>query len=534
MTEALAISDVSVDRAYGADEVDVLPPVFMPYQQRLWTAIETHNLVVVEKSRRTGFSWAVAAVAEMYAALKREDRGQDVYYMGYDKDMTREFVGYVGDWAKQLQAAASEMEEEILPDPDKPEKFITVYRIKFASGFEVSSLPSVPRALRGKQGLVIIDEAAFIDDLEEVIKAALALLMWGGRVVIISTHNGETNAFNTLITDIRGKRRAGYVMRLTFDEAMDEGLYRRIALTTHVDWTQEREDAFRADILQKYADNADEELNVIPNPSTGAYLPGILIERRSVKDIPVLRYNAPLGMATWSQRAREETIEHWIEENIKPILDRIDSTEPHAIGQDFGRSRDLTVIWLLAISTSLGRNTRMVIELRNTPFEQQKQILWYVLSHVWFRKAILDAGGNGAHLAEITAQKFGSRVEELKFTEDWYRREMPPMKTALEDAMLDIPMDRDIHTDLRSLKLIRGIARIADHTRVDPKAPRHGDAAIALALAYCASCADPEEYGYEGIGSRNTESRNGWRDHADQFDEDDEPATTSGMMPDLR
>jgi len=45
--------------------------------------------------------------------------------------------------------------------------------------------------LRGKQGRVIIDEAAFHDNLEELLKAALALLMWGGEVRIISTHNGD-------------------------------------------------------------------------------------------------------------------------------------------------------------------------------------------------------------------------------------------------------------------------------------------------------------------------------------------------------
>ena len=64
------------------------------------------------------------------------------------------------------------------------------------------ALPSVPRALRGKQGLVIVDEAAFHGELAEVIKSALALLMWGGQVVIVSTHNGVANPFNLLLDDV--------------------------------------------------------------------------------------------------------------------------------------------------------------------------------------------------------------------------------------------------------------------------------------------------------------------------------------------
>ena len=44
-------------------------------------------------------------------------------------------------------------------------KAINAFRIKFASGFEIMALSSAPRGLRGKQGVVIIDEAAFVDQL---------------------------------------------------------------------------------------------------------------------------------------------------------------------------------------------------------------------------------------------------------------------------------------------------------------------------------------------------------------------------------
>ena len=509
-----------------------LPPVFLPYQQQLWQAVDSNRLTVVEKSRRTGYSWAMGAIAATYASQSRDAGGQDVLYMGYDQDMTREFIDYVGDWAKSIQAAASDVEEFVFTDPEKPEKDIKAFRIKFASGFEVIALPSVPRALRGKQGLVILDEAAFMDNLGETLKAALALLMWGGRVVVVSTHNGETNEFNTLINDIRGGRRRGVVLRLTFDEALAQGLFKRICFVKGDTWTPEKEAAWKAEILAIYGDNADEELNVVPNPATGAWLSAALIEARSVKDLPVLRYTAPAGMATWTETARNAEVGDWIVAHIDPVLTALPD-EPYAVGEDFGRHRDLTVIWVLGISPQLIRHTRLVIELRDVPFDNQKQILHYVLSKLRFRKAILDAGGNGAHLAELTAQRFGARVEQLKFTEDWYRAEMPPLKSALEDAMLTIPMDRDIHTDLRNLKLIRGIARIADRTRVDEKATRHGDAAIALALAYAASRMPPEEYGYEAVGRHADDPEERWRRAPTHFPED-ERRPASGWLPDLR
>ena len=55
------------------------------------------------------------------------------------------------------------------------------------------------RSLRSKQGHVVIDEAAFVDDLAELLKAAMALQMWGGSVSILSTRNGDDNPFNIMI-----------------------------------------------------------------------------------------------------------------------------------------------------------------------------------------------------------------------------------------------------------------------------------------------------------------------------------------------
>jgi phage FluMu gp28-like protein len=130
-------------------------------------------------------------------------------------------------------------------------------------------------------------------------------------------------------------------------------------------------------------------------------------------------------------------------------------------------------------------------------------------------------------------QRYGARVEEVKFTEDWYRQNWPPAKAAIEDDNVTLPMDRDIHTDLRSVKLIRGVARIADRTRVNEKATRHGDAAIAFVLAHAASCADPEEYAYEPAEAPRAQDSRKWRDRPEDFEDDDRPAG-AGILPALR
>ena len=512
-----------------------LPVVFLPYQQRLSLAIVAHPVVVVEKSRRTGFTWAVAADAMMTASAERAAGGMDVLYMGYEKEMTREFIEYVANWAKQVQAAASEVEEFIFTDPEKPDADILAFRVRFASGFEVVALPSVARALRGKQGLVVLDEAAFHDDLDGVLKAAFALLIWGGKVVVISTHNGDTNPFNVLVQDVRAGRKPYHLQRLTFSEALAEGLYRRICLTTGKTWSPAGEAAWEAEIRGIYGDNADEELDVIPNPSTGSFIPAPLIEARMVDGIPVLRWECTKEFTMWAEHLRHAETQDWIDANLKPVLNRLDRETSHCFGNDVARTTDLWVFWPLAIGRDLVRRTPFILELRNVPFAQMRQILWYILDRMpRLRGGMMDATGLGMQFAEETMQKYGSTIVPVMLNEPWYRENMPAFKGAFEDAMITVPRDREVLGDLRMLKMVRGVARVPQATKAEDGKRRHGDAAIAGALAYASSRAEPEIYEYEAAGPAAV-SATGWTDTAAErnWAEDHLPPGRS-FLPDRR
>jgi phage FluMu gp28-like protein len=516
--------------------VSDLPSVFLPYQQRFMATVDANAVTVVEKSRRTGFSWAAGAIAALTASATRAAGGMDVLYMGYEKDMTREFIDYVGNWAKQMGRAAGEVQEFIWTDPDHPEREILAFRIHFASGYEVVALPSVARALRGKQGLVILDEAAFHDDLEAVLKAAFALLIWGGKVVVISTHDGEQNPFNVLVNDVRSGRRPYALLRTTFDDALADGLYRRVCLTRGIEWTEAGEAAWRAEIVAIYAGNEDEELFVIPNPTSGTFLPGPLIEARMVPGIPVLRWTCVAGFDLWAKHLREAEAKDWIAENLAAVLHSLDADCPHVFGFDIARRGDLTDIWPLAIGRDLVRRTPFVVELRNCPFEQQRQILWHIIERLpRLRGGRMDATGLGMQLAEETMQKFGASVVPVMMNEPWYREQMPPLKSAFEDAMITIPRDREIGDDYRMLKLVRGVARVPERRRNAEGERRHGDAAIAGALAYEASRAEPEIYDYEAARRdrvREGVTSTGWSDRPRP--DDGERTAPGGFLPAMR
>ncbi len=479
----------------------LLPDVFLTYQQQLMAAVSLHAVTVVEKSRRTGYSWAAAAIAALTASTARGEGGQDVLYMGYEKEMTREFIGYVADWAREFQLAASDVQEFVWQDPDKPETAIGAFRIRFASGYEVVALPSVPRALRGKQGLVILDEAAFMDDLAEVLKAALALLIWGGKVLVISTHNGETNPFNELVQDIRAGRKPYALLRCTLDDALADGLYRRVCMTTKQPWSAEAEATWRADLVARYGAGAAEELFVIPSPTTGTWLPAPLIEARMDPAVPVLRWSPPApGFVQWPEHLRVAEVQGWLERDVLPRLLALDATLPHCLGMDFGRRVDLSVLWPLALHRDMSLRTPFLLELRDMPFSQQEQLLFWLLDRLpRLRAAALDAGGNGMALAEKAGQRYGERVLQVMLSEPWYREHMPRLKAAIEDGALNLPQDRDVGDDFRALRLVRGVARVPDRTSGSDGGKRHGDAAIAGALAVFASRAEPEEYGYRPV-----------------------------------
>lgn len=487
-----------------------LPDVFLPYQQALMASVSHHAVTVVEKSRRTGYSWAAAAIAALTAAAEGAAGGSDVLYMGYNLEMAREFIDYVADWARQLSPAAVEVKEHIFTDPDRPEKEIKAFRVEFASGFKVLALPSVPRALRGMQGLVILDEAAFHDDLDELLKAAFALLIWGGKVVVISTHDGDTNPFNVLVQDIRAGRKPYHLLRCTFDDALRDGLYRRICLKSGATWSPEGEAKWRADIIANYGDAADEELHVIPSASSGSAIPAPLIEARMQAGIPVLRLECKADFVHWPDHLRQAHIRDWCEEHLALLLAALDASEPHAFGMDFGRSGDLSVLWPMAIRRDLVRRTPFMVEMRNVPFQQQEQVLYFVVDRLpRFRAGKLDARGNGQYLAERAMQRYGAaRIEQVMLTEGWYRDHMPPFKAAFEDATIIVPLDRDVLGDIRSLAWIRGIIRVPQKNTQDAVAgQRHGDAAIAGALGWAASQVEPEEYGYRPAAASRPRDR---------------------------
>ena len=485
-----------------------LPKVLLPYQQRTVSLLDSTgtNVLLVEKSRRIGLTWGLAAYAVLRAARAKAAGGMDVMYISYSQEMTREFIDACAMWARAFGLAAQEAQETFWADADPSgDRSIKAFRIGFASGFEVMALSSAPRGLRGKQGVVIIDEAAFVEQLRELLKAALAFLMWGGQVVVCSTHDGAENPFNEAVQDILAGRSPYHHLRIDLDDALRDGLFQRICLVRGRSWSPEAEAAWRQEIIDFYGDGADEELFCVPSASSGAWLPAPLIEARMVKDVPCLRLDLPSDFLHRAPLDRASLLAPFTEA-LNDALKGLDMGPQYAAGFDFARVADLSVLSLLAIEQRLRRREALSIEMRGVPGDEQKAVVREVLSAVRERLvgAAFDATGMGWTVAEDMGRVFGLREGEdgaglvwaVKFTEDWYRLHMPPLKAAFEDDAIAIGRDADHLADLRAVKVVRGTPRVPPTREGEKGRRRHGDYAIALALAHFASRQRWVEYAY--------------------------------------
>jgi hypothetical protein len=250
-----------------------MPKVLLPYQQKYLA--NKSPVRIIRKSRRIGLSWALAGDCALDAA--RQD-GISTTYISYDKETTLQFISDAASWARAYNLVASEVEEFVFTDEDDS---ILAFRLRFASGFNITALSSKPRNIRGRKGRLVFDEYSFHDDPEGLLKAAIALLIWGAKIDIISSVNSLCGFFEELCFKIAPER-GYYVQETTFDDALADGLYKRICLVNGEEWSAENEKDWRAKIILEYGADADEELFCLPASEKNSLFDIAAVDRQAV------------------------------------------------------------------------------------------------------------------------------------------------------------------------------------------------------------------------------------------------------------
>ena len=429
----------------------------LPYQTR-WVADDA-GLKVIEKARRVGVSWAEAYDAVMHAGAAA---GGNVYYQAYNREMTRGFIADCAGWARELQTGAGARRETLVDEG----RGIHAFRIVFASGHEILAMTSAPRAFRskGRPGdLAIVDEAAFVDDLGEVLKAAMAFRVWGGRAHVISTHNGEANAFAALCRDLREGARPGSLHRITLNEALAQGLFRKIVEAQGQPWAAEAEAAWEAGMRAEYGTHAGEELDCIPAAGGGAWLGWEAI--RACEDPGAGDPAAFAGGAA-------------------------------TVGVDVARRRDL---WVAAVLEQVGDVLwlRELVVEQGISFSQQRAIVGDLAVRYRPSRIAVDQTGMGEAVVEQLQEDLGrSVVEGVLMTGPRRLDVATALRHAVEDRRLRIPPDGELRRDLHAVRAEAGPTGaprlMAERAGTDGHADRFWALALACTVARAAEAAPIE------------------------------------------
>ncbi|KJZ08059.1 Mu-like prophage FluMu protein gp28, partial [Marinomonas sp. S3726] len=270
-------------------------------------------------------------------------------------------------------------------------------------------------------------------------------------------------------------------------------------------------------------ESADEEYGCVPKKSGGTYLGRVLIEQAMVADhsIPIIRYEAPEDFMSWSVTVREAEMQTFCDENLSPLLEKLNPEERHTFGEDFARRGDLTVFTPLSIRSDLRKRAPFVVELRSLTYEQQAQVMMFIMRKLpRLSGAAFDATGNGGYLAEKAALEFGTdMVDQVMLSAGWYQEWMPKLKAEFESFNIEVPRHQNILDDLLQIKVVNGIpcidkGRTKDEGASNAKSKRHGDFAVSLAMANRASYMDGGEIDFTPLPNRDSR----WGEYSDDDD----------------
>ena len=205
-----------------------------------------------------------------------------------------------------------------------------------------------------------------------------------------------------------------------------------------------------------------------------------------------------------SEPNRADHIGDWIEDKLRPLLAELNRNCRHTLGMDFARSGDMSVIAPMETGSTLKLRVPFLIEMHNVPHEQQKQVLFATGDALPRLSGVgIDAGGNGSWIAESAHDRWGSMAVPTRFTEEWYRTQMPRYKAAFEDQQITLPLSDDVMEDHRAVQLVRGVPRLPEG-KTDKHNKRHGDSVIAIALAFVETRKDTGPVEFQSTGPRTT------------------------------
>lgn len=421
---------------------------FLPYQ-RAWIE-DKSRIKIMEKSRQIGMSWTAA-----YSLVREHSLSGmklDSWVCSRDEMQARLFLSDCSKFSDIIGAAIADCSAvEVVGES-------AANYIGFYNGTRIWSLSSNADAQAGKRGTRVLDEFALHPEPERLYSIAYPGITWGGRMEIISTHRGSGNFFKKLVDEARygGNPKKVSLHRVTLQDALDQGFLDKLksALPEGHEVRDMDEGDYFDYVKNSCADTESflQEYMCTPADDSAGFVGYDCISRCCYKPED----------GDWRRPAGK----------MNPLF----------LGVDVGRSRDLSVFWLLE---SVGNilYTREISVMSDVPFSQQEAELHRFLRLPNLRCVRIDQSGLGRQFAERAVERYGSaRVGGVSFTAGVKEALAYPLKARFEDAKIRIPDDIEIIADIRSVRKevgAGGTLRFCAERTVDG----HADRFWALALA---------------------------------------------------
>ena len=169
----------------------IIPFKLWSYQKKCLLEFRSNRLTIFKKTRQSGISTVTGGFALWYAMFSKQKRilivsKRDLDAMDFLRKNIKTIHENLPDWMRALWPCVIDNEHEV----------------GFPNGSRIMSLTSSKDTLRShSSSLNIIDEAAFIDGMDEMWAAGAPSIMHGGRTIVISTVKGIGNWYWQTWTD---------------------------------------------------------------------------------------------------------------------------------------------------------------------------------------------------------------------------------------------------------------------------------------------------------------------------------------------
>jgi hypothetical protein len=175
------------------------------FQDDCVAAFQEHRLNIVLKSRQLGLSTVCAAYAVWMAIFQKD---KSILIIATKLATAQNFI-------KKCQVILQNLPKWLLLPRFEPSK----QSISFSNGSQIKAVPTSDDAGRSEAlSLLIIDEAAFIRDFDDIWAGLSPTFSTGGRAIILSTPNGVGGQYYSLWTEAEAGQNGFNPIRIMWNQ----------------------------------------------------------------------------------------------------------------------------------------------------------------------------------------------------------------------------------------------------------------------------------------------------------------------------